>query len=291
MPSPRRMRTLPGPPEPVHHRTISGKDWDNQVVIRFRFRLRPVAEVAPWGHGPDRRLHWFGLTDGWYWIDIDGMELLRYAPQMLQEQGGDGPTASNPYADYYVVRLWEDVLGLLRQVMEPVPDDLADFMSSDPESWAWPDEGQGEAQAEAVEWASEWHGGHVLDVGYLRCAPCIRWWRRIADGHDHMTVSWEHQTGEIEFAGPPTGQATIPTSEFIAAVEELNRELLAAMEQRVTELERTGPPPGVDIDMRQLRAEQRDRATWLQRERDQKPQTDWAKVRMGADILLGPRHT
>jgi hypothetical protein len=262
---------------------MSGMGCENLVVIRFRFRLRPVAEVSPWG-GPDRRLHWFGLTDGWYWIEIDGLELLRYAPQTLQWRDGDGPAVLNPYVDYYVVRLWEDVLGLLPSVLEPVPDDLAEFMSSDPDDWVWPGEAPGEAQAEA---AAEWHGSHVLDVGYLRCPPRIWWWRRIAGSHDHMTAAWKHKSGEIEFAAPRTGQATVRTSAFVAAVEELDRELLAAMEQRVTELERTGPPPGVRIDMPQLRAEQQDRATWLQRRRGQKPKTNWAEVRMGADILLG----
>jgi len=248
------------------------------VVIRFRFLLRPVAEIWPWG--PERRLHWFGLTDGWYWIEVDGLELLRYAPQMLQEPDGGGPVVPHPYVDYYVVRLWEDVLESLSSALEPVPDDLAEFMSSDPRGWVSPDEEQAVA-------AAEWYGSHVLDMGYLRCPPRIWWWRRIVNGHDHMTVAWEHQSGEIEFDAPRTGQATMPTDVFLAAVEELDRELLGAMEQRVAELERTGPPPGVQIDMRHLRAEQQDRATWLQRRRGRKPQTNWAEVRVGASILLG----
>ncbi|WP_425266077.1 DUF5984 family protein [Amycolatopsis regifaucium] len=35
-------------------------------VIRFHFRFKPPADVEPWG---DRRLHWFALTDGWFWIE------------------------------------------------------------------------------------------------------------------------------------------------------------------------------------------------------------------------------
>jgi hypothetical protein len=253
---------------------------DDLAVIRFRFRLWPIGEVPPWG--PDRQLHWFGLTYGWYWIEIDGLELLRYAPQTLQGWDGDGPAAPDPYADYVdyqVVRLWEDLLDLLPQALEPVPDDLAEFMSSDPDDWVSPDEAQAET-------AAEWYYSHELDMSHLRCPPRIRWWRRIVNSHDHMTVAWKHQSGEIEFAAPRTGQATMPTSVFVAAAEELDRELLAAMEQRITELERTGPPPGVQIDMQQLRAEQQDRATWLQRRRGQKPKTNWAEVRTGADILV-----
>lgn len=101
-----------------------------------------------------------------------------------------------------------------------------------------------------------------------------------------MTVAWKYQSGEIEFAAPDAGQATTPTSAFVAAVEELDHELLAAMEQRITELGRTGPPPGMHIDMKHLRAEQQDRATWLQRRHGQKPESDWAAVRTGARLLL-----
>ena len=179
-----------------------------------------------------------------------------------------------------MVRLWEDVLGLLPAVLEPAPDDLAEFMSSDPGDWASPDEAQAEA-------AAEWYGSHVLDMGYIRCPPSIRWWRRTVDSHDHTIVAWQHQSGEVEFAAPRTGQATMPTSAFVGAVEELDRELLSAMEERVAELERSEPPPGVHIDMQQLRTEHRDRATWLQHRRALAPSTDWTEVRMGAGILLG----
>lgn len=247
------------------------------MVIRFRFRLRPIAEVSPWG--PDRQLHWFGLTDGWYWIEIDGLELLRYAPQTVQRHIG-GPDASASHVDYYAARLWEDMLGLHPAVLEPVPDDLSEFMSSDPDDWVSPDEPEAEA-------AVLWHSDHMLDMGYIRRPPRIRWWRRITGSDDHVTMAWKHQPGEIEFAAPHVGQATMPTSVFVSAVAELDRELLAEMEQRIAELERTGPPPGVHIDMKHLRAEQQDRATWLQHRHGREPECDWAAVRTGARLLLG----
>lgn len=58
------------------------------------------------------------------------------------------------------------------------------------------------------------------------------------------------------------------------------------MESRVAHLERTGPPQGIHIDMEQLRAEQRQRAGWLDRAKARRPRTDWAAVRSGARILL-----
>jgi hypothetical protein len=72
-----------------------------EPLVYFRFRLRPIAEISPWG--PSRQL-------------------------------------------------------------QPVPDDLAEFMSSDAGDWASPEEAQAEA-------AAEWYGSHVLDMGYIRCPP------------------------------------------------------------------------------------------------------------------------
>lgn len=263
---------------------MSADSCDNLAVIHFQFRLRPIAEISPWG--PERRLHWFGLTDGWYWIEIGDLELLRYAPQTVQRWTDEGCSPASPYVDYYVVRLWEDLLNLLPEVLEPVPDDLAEFIASDPCDWTWPDEEQAEARVEAAMKAAEWYSNHVLDMGYLRSSPSIRWWRRTASGRDRMIMAWQHRPGDTEFAAPRTGQAATPTNVFVGAVEELDRKLLSAMDERIAELERSGPPPRVHIDMQQLRAEHRDRAAWLPRHRNRSPATDWAEVRTGADTLL-----
>ncbi|GAA1185598.1 hypothetical protein F4556_000093 [Kitasatospora gansuensis] len=106
-----------------------------------------------------------------------------------------------------------------------------------------------------------------------------------------MTLTWEHQAdpeGVIEFAGPQAGRVTMPTSEFLAAVTEFDRALLAAMDERINELERFAPVPGVQLDVAELRREHRDRATWLQRARNHEPGTDWDAVRTGLRTLLAP---
>ena len=45
-------------------------------MLSFQFELYPLDEVSPWG-GARPTLHWFGLTEGWYWIDANRYELLR----------------------------------------------------------------------------------------------------------------------------------------------------------------------------------------------------------------------
>jgi hypothetical protein len=253
------------------------------VVIRFCFGLTPLDRVRPWGR-QDPYLHWFGLTDGWYRIEVGDHELLRYSPQTLQRFRGDDREVQHPYVDYYVVRLWEDVIGLTPMVMQPVPDDLREFVAADLHGWPGLDLDDGdEAWTAAI-----WHGQHALDFGYLQKAPRVRAWRSMIDDRDTVTVSWQHQDdAEIAFTGAPVGEVTVPAEAFLAAVRRFDRELMSAMQDRITELERAGPRHGVRIDVDQLRAEHLDRATWLSERLRVEPQTDWAAVRMGAWRFTG----
>ncbi len=235
-------------------------------MIRFRFGLLPVHQIPPWG-GEEPRLSWFGLTDGWYDIEVGGHELLRYSERTLRRLGGGSAGGGpSPYAEYFVVRLWEDVIEVVPRVMEPLDLDQP-----------------------AAEEAADWHRRHALTMGHLRNPPYLRCWRTLADGEDVVTVAWEYEPdADVEFAAPAQGRVTMPTGSFVAAVTELDRALLAAMEQRVTELETAGPPPGVHIDLRHLRHEQQSRATDLPRAWERTCDTDWEAVRAGARALLGP---
>ncbi|SFF52661.1 hypothetical protein SAMN05216251_117147 [Actinacidiphila alni] len=132
---------------------------------------------------------------------------------------------------YYVVRLREDVIALVSETMELVPEDLVDAVAASPDR-AWLDTPEADA-------ASTWYNAGYLSTGYLRVAPSIRFWRTVVGGADTVTVAWEHEPdpeGLIEFVGPSAGQVAMPTNEFLAAVTELDRALLAAMDQRISEL-------------------------------------------------------
>ena len=250
---------------------------DTSPVIRFRFELRPLDEVTPWGDPPT--LHWFGLTDGWYWIEGGGHELLRR-------------TRSDDYVDYPVVRLWEDINALTPAVLEPVPADLLEFVASDPGSWAcdWLEfvGGPDEAPDHPVVAAALWHGEHFLDLGHLRNAPRLRFWRAVRDDHDEVTVDWRHEDdGRIGFTAGAAVRFSVPAADYLEAVQTLDRELITAMRHRVDELERRGGLPGADIDLAGLRREHEDRAGWLAQRLAQTPATDWDAVRRGAGELLG----
>ncbi|PXX60225.1 hypothetical protein DFR70_11065 [Nocardia tenerifensis] len=201
--------------------------------------------------------------------------------ELLRTQAGRPETPHDCYVEYYVARLWEDVLTLLPGALEPVPSDLTDFISAEPTDWSWSD-------TPAVEAASTWYDDRVLDTGYLWFGPHLRWWRTVDGDSDVITVAWHHPTdpeSEIEFTGPPTGRVSVPTDEFRTAIIGFDRELFAAMAARIGELESSCPPTGIEIDLERLRHEQQDRTHWLTRAWESKHETDWAAVRLGARTL------
>jgi Family of unknown function (DUF5984) len=174
-------------------------------VIRFHFRLRLLADVEPWG---GRRLHWFALTDGWYWIEVDGHKLFHHP--------SNADTGQPSPVDYYVVRLWEDLQEMLPSLLEPVPADLVDHMTSDQDAWY----GAGVGDAEA---SLDWYSSHFMYTSYLAASPRILWWRSVAD-RDTITVDWRHPTGRgLDCAVPRQGRASVSTELFLRAVEEFDR--------------------------------------------------------------------
>jgi len=223
-----------------------------------------LAEVGLWG-GDTPTLHWFGLTDGWYWIELGDVRLLKFAADY-----------DIPYVDYYVVRLWEDLLALLPAALEEVPDELVEFLASDGRGW-------NDVDSEAADAAMNCWAARDLYFGYLREALSLRCWRT----GDHLTLDWN---APANFAEPRVLRTTVPVADFVTAVEEFDAALMAAMQARITDVE-ASPPPGVALDLGDLRRDHADRTTWLARALSSTRTTDWDAVRAGAvqltDLKVG----
>ncbi|MFI0803373.1 DUF5984 family protein [Amycolatopsis lurida] len=240
-------------------------------MIRFHFRLRPLAEVEPWG---DHRLHWFALTDGWYWIEVNGHKLFQHP--------SNADTGQPVPVDYYVVRLWEDLLEVLPSVLEPVPADLADRMTSDLDAWCG-------ADVEGAEAALDWYSSHFMYTSYLVASPSILWWRSVG-GRDTITVDWRHTAEHgLDCTVPGQGRASVPTELFLRAVEEFDRELIAAVGRRITEIEACGPDPDIQLDLEQLRHEHQQRSGSLTAAIQHIHATDWTAVREGVARIFSTR--
>ncbi|WP_327146875.1 DUF5984 family protein [Nocardia sp. NBC_01327] len=255
----------------------------NLGMMRVRFELAPLKMVVPWGES--RCLHWFGLTQGKYCLEVGGVELLRYAERKANSIA-DGSAAATSWVDYYVVRLWEDLLTVLPPALEPVPDDLAKFFAAEPERWVDTSD-PSLLDDPAIDAASEAYSLRWTDSSYLRFGPAFRWWRTLRP-EDTVTVVWRFTPdpdGEITFSAPLSGRRTVSTQEFVAAVADFDHRLLQAMQERVDHLAVVGSSPGIELDIPGLIREQAQRRTWLPRALARHEDTDWAVVRAGAAIL------
>lgn len=250
-------------------------------MVRFEFELRPLAEVPLWGS--DRpTLHWFGLTSGWYWISGPDGEFLRYRDGAVREWD-----LQRPYPGYYVARFWEDLILLRWVLQEPVPEDLVSFVDGTFLSREFPDR---DDFGYGVEEAFDVQSDHAMYLGYLTDSPHLTCWRHAVAGEDVVTLSQQiAPTEHRAFAGPDRWDVTVPAGDFFAALEDFDRRFIAAMEVRVAELERSGSPSGVDLDVRQLRVEHVQRSGWLGQRLVERREVDWAKVRAGvAEVRTWP---
>ena len=239
----------------------------------FNFILRPTAEIQPWGKPGQHSLSWFGLSDGWYWLELDGQELFR-----TREPAAPGEP---PYADYQIVRLWEDLLDVVPAVLAPVPSDLARLLEAPERFLTTVERLQEDDLAEENSPASRvydglafWHA-RGLTSGHLVGAPDLWLWR------DDQTVHalWRSRAAGAALWHPVAGHLTLPLDRFVAELRAFDRAFLAAMGERVQSLRRSNGRQGVRIDLEQLEAEQRERATWLERALSRSATDDWAKAR------------
>jgi hypothetical protein len=270
----------------------------------FNFRLRPMGEIDPWGPipSPDARtpdwprrpnLSWFGLTDGWYWLDAGGTELFRHSQALMEmaarEHAGE-PWLERmnglPYVDYQVSRLWEDVLDMLPDVLEPVPQPLAGALTDG--LWAvWEREAEAallqalpkDEAWDTLEAAAGWWWHRELDSLYLLSGPRIWIWTDTANAH----IQWDNRDQLIE--GLPAweallGQHTMPVEAYIAEVRSFDARFIGRMRDRVAMAQVEWVRPDVALDLH-LADEQRMRERSLSKRFEpgaQREPIDWDDV-------------
>ena len=242
----------------------------------FDFKLRPIREIQPWGRAPNLTLPWFGLSDGFYRLDVDGDYLLNYAPATVAAHAREYPAVyPGPYAEYQVVRLWEDVYGMLYDVLQPLPKELQDFLEKDyaeqqlwrDKAYAWlknlpidhPDRERSDTLYEA---ATFWHNDRRLDTAYLNPGARIWMWST----KKFVTIAWDNRA--IARDGIPVWSAgrgvyRLPRDDFFDEVRSFDRRFIAAVKERVDEVCATWDRHEIVINMEVLRREQAERANWF----------------------------
>jgi hypothetical protein len=250
----------------------------------FNFRLTPIESVAPWGHDDDLHLSWFGLTDGCYWLRVGENELFRYQEQFLKLDNFQ--YSCPPYVDYYVVRLWEDLLEILPEILIPVPLALSEKCIAlkcagwEERTHIWIQTRDDVQSDEIYEQATGWYYNRCLYSSYLNHGPRIWFW---SDG-TYMHIEWDNR--EKQEQGIPVWEAqlgswSLSIVEFLEEIRAFDRELMDAMQTRVDQVMASWDRPKVRIDKDQLVLEHAHRAAGLNKELErvsQQPPQEWTVV-------------
>jgi hypothetical protein len=252
------------------------------------FTLLPVAKVQPWGRQDNLSLHWFGLTDGQYWIEVGENKLFEYS-EAAQAAG------TRRYCEYQVVRLHEDLIEMLPDILEPVPDALHPYLSGNTAvEWraalaAWCDRNSDRLTTdrfyELIDAATTWSGTRHLDSGYLSPSTNIVIWSDI----EHVYIEWDNR--DRLFHGKTAwtavhGRYKIPRGEFIGVVRTFNERFIGQMSDRIGEVLAGALAPNISIDIPGLLREHEERSRALRDALTQQSQTDWKHTEAAIDEIL-----
>ena len=247
----------------------------------FNFALVPLNEIRPWGGPGHENLHWFGLTDSQYRIEVGSATLLEYS-EAARRRG------ASQFCDYQAARLHEDVIDIAPRALEPVPSDLVPFIAGAGRAKtlgrmsAWCDEHSeplDDPYWSVVDAASTWIGMRQLDTAYLKPSADILIWSDESMVH----IEWDNRQTAVDGSCPWTalfGKYSLPRSTFIAECRSFHERLMHAMSARVDDVAAGALSPEIRIDIEGLVREQEQRSRLSPLTFGALPSpTDWAAVR------------
>lgn len=137
----------------------------------FNFALTPLEQVEPWGKAHVQGLHWFGLADGQYWIQVGENTSFEYSKsmQLMHERPR--------YREYQVARLYEDLIEMVPNVLDAVAEALISYLSgAGGASWHRKSDGcfaathqqaNDDRYSQIADAAASWIGHRTSDTAYL----------------------------------------------------------------------------------------------------------------------------
>lgn len=251
----------------------------------INFTLAPIEKIHPWGEPGSYSLHWFGLTYGEYWIQAGEAALFEYGDQQ--------------YCDYQVVRLYEDLMEMLPYILEPVPESLVPYISSESaKAWqgayeVWRDRNDDVLDSdhywETADAAIVWSGKRRLDSAYLSPSANIVFW----SDTEHVHIEWDNRDRKID--GKPAWSAVLgsyqmPRNEFIEEMKSFHVRLMDQMAARVEQVVAGCLPSEIQIDLPGLVKQHEMRTRSLDAALRVAPETDWQQIEKAIrEILSVPR--
>lgn len=256
----------------------------------FNFQLIPLNHIPLWSHKDQLFLRWFGLTYGWYWMDVGQDQLFQYSTDILQQWGyPHSDEDALPYVDYQVARLWHDLLDMLPAILEPIPAEVLDHVRPGRQALTWIRQVEDYLRHqraltadEGIDWqfrATSWIHQRWLDVAYLTSGPRIWFWT-----HDQtVTIHWDNR--EVQWHSMAVWTADVGTvmlsvPAFLEEVQSFGFRLMHAMQERIADVEQGGRPD-VTVDVPALMRDHRYQLALMERtiaEVQQRNVTGWHDV-------------
>ena len=183
------------------------------IMPLINFKLKPPEKTDLFGREPDTSTHWFGLTDGDYWLTLQDTTLYEYSDAKMQQWSGM-PTR---HTDYYIVRLIEDLTELFPVLAESVPRPLYDIAKSYSSlnglqekirAWVdtWPEEESADTEANDQQYdlLTGWIYARTLRSGHLKGGPRLSFFRH----EDKITLVWHRVDTYLQTASAICAQTS-----------------------------------------------------------------------------------
>lgn len=196
----------------------------------IKFKLKDIDEVSPFGSENEQEVHWFALTDGVYWIELENTTLFEYTNEILDHWKID---RENKYTDYQIARFYEDFTELFYKIPESIPNNLFELIDSTELLNKWNRKVDSWIENDAIEEGDLNFIAHrTLDSGHLQYSPMISFFRK----GDKIRLIWD--AGDIIDNKIPvwtasTGELDMNYQDFINQVEEFGRNFFHKMETQV----------------------------------------------------------
>jgi hypothetical protein len=192
-----------------------------------------------------------------------------------------------------VVRLWEDILDILPNVLEPLPSELSTFLEQDENAWLrwesnvsdWVERQPDEDKAlETYEHAIWWQRVRYLDAAYLQNSPRIWMWSTEAS----VIINWDNAdivVEGIQVWSATQGRYCVRRDEFLIAVRAFHDKLMSQMAQRVEQVCDRWDRAEIYVDFQNLWDQQLERETWLYYALRKSPTVNWGEMLAASRIV------
>lgn len=203
--------------------------------FKINFQLQELDKIVPWGEEPHLSLDWFGLTDGFLWIDAGSQTIYEY-----NEAANNYFGSSNRYNDYNISKFLEDFFDTFKYVGESIPEEIyndLDEFDAKMEKWkachideedAVFDQFYFDEYCELGEWNRNrsFDSMHLVGGPYIGCFRC----------GEKIKILWESEfkldDGNSIWTAP-TGSLELPYDAFVLSVTEFFDSFSAAMDRHV----------------------------------------------------------